>query len=219
MSPISPYLTQSTQLITVKAKDWHGPIAQMQWLERTNTNSEWEPINETFEVVIGKNGVAWGQSLMPIPSGATTFKKEGDMKSPAGLFGFCFAFGYPQSHDPDIKWPYLPLNNNFVGVDDPDSRYYNCIVDQSKLTSHDWKSAETMWRPDGLYKWGLVIDFNFENAMSVSLSSKGAGSQIFMHIWRGPGMGTEGCIAMPEEKMLGMLHWIDGNKRPLAWVY
>ncbi len=209
---IDPFLTESTQLIIVKAVNWDNPEAQMQWFERTASDKDWCPVTEPFEVVTGKNGLAWGQSLMPVPQEAKSFKKEGESKTPAGLFGFCFAFGYSQQAALGITWPYLPLDENFVGVDDPESRYYNCIVDKSKLKVHDWKSAEQMLRPDGLYKWGLVIDYNFENAI------KGAGSQIFIHIWRGPAIGTEGCIAMPEEKLLDLLKWIDGGSRPLIWV-
>jgi len=208
--PESKYLSESTQLINIKAIDWNGPEALMQWWNRDTNRDEWKFVNEPIEVVVGKNGLEWGQNLIPVPDNITSLKKEGDMKTPAGLFGLCFAFGYEAN--PRIKWPYLPLNENFVGVDDPDSRYYNCIVDQKKLQDHDWKSAEIMLRPDGLYKWGLVIDFNFENQI------KGGGSQIFMHIWRGPGQGTEGCIAMPEEKVIELLNWIDGSKKPLLWI-
>ena len=206
---ISAALSTSTQLIVVNAKDWNSHRAQMQWFERENPTDEWYRVNEPFDVVIGKNGLAYGLSLILVPEGITDLKKEGDHKTPAGLFGFCFAFGYAPKPDLEINWPYLALNENFVGVDDPDSRYYNCIVDQSKLTPHDWKSAETMFRPDGLYKWGLVVDYNFNPFR------KAGGSQIFLHIWRDPEIGTEGCTAMPEYKMLELLKWIDGNKNPL----
>jgi L,D-peptidoglycan transpeptidase YkuD (ErfK/YbiS/YcfS/YnhG family) len=209
---IEPFLSGSTQIIYVQADDWNGPLAKMQWFERTDAGSDWSAFNVPSDVSIGKKGLAWGQNLMQVPDWITTLKKEGDLKTPAGLFGFCFAFGYAENPDAGITWPYLALNENFVGVDDPESRYYNCIVNRKKLTEHDWKSAETMLRPDGLYKWGIVIDYNFENAI------KGAGSQIFMHIWRGAGQGTEGCIAMPEDKMLELLKWMDGGSRPLVWV-
>jgi L,D-peptidoglycan transpeptidase YkuD (ErfK/YbiS/YcfS/YnhG family) len=209
---ISPYLQESTQLITVKARSWNGPVAELQLFERTDNQNAWISIN-TFEVVIGKNGLACGQSLIPVPAGTTVFKKEGDHKSPAGLFGLSFAFGYTQNTESKINWPYLPLNDNFRGVDDPESLYYNCIVDETKIKLRDWQSSETMLRADGLYKWGLVIDYNLRPCV------KGAGSQIFMHIWRGAGIGTEGCTAMPEERMLEILRWIDGGRNPLLWVY
>src|SRR5665213_2654172 len=183
--PDSPYITESSQLIVVKANDWNSPPATMKWLERDDPSQEWKSVDEPFEIVVGKKGLALGQNLLPIQSGIPEFKKEGDNKTPAGLYRFCFAFGYAAEPDPGISWPYLALDENFVGVDDPKSRYYNCIVDQKKLTVKDWDSAETMLRSDGLYKWGLLVDYNFENGQP------GAGSQIFLHIWRGAGQGTE----------------------------
>lgn len=211
MENLEPYLHHSTQLIVVNANDWNSRQAKMQWFERIDPHHKWEPYNERFDVVIGKKGLVYGQSLISIPEGITDVKKEGDLKSPAGLFRFCFAFGYAKEPDSRINWPYLHIDENFVGVDDPESRYYNCIVDQSKLTPHDWKSAETMYRPDGLYKWGMVVDYNFNPFV------KGGGSQIFLHIWRGPNDGTEGCTAMPESKMFELLQWIDGKRNPLLW--
>jgi len=206
---ISTALSGSTQLIVVNADKWNSNQAQMQWFERDETTDEWKPVNEPFDVVIGKNGLVYGLSLVPVPDSITELKKEGDHKTPAGLFGFCFAFGYAPHPDPEITWPYLALDENFVGVDDPESRYYNCIVDQSKLKTHDWKSAETMLRPDGLYKWGLVVDYNFNPFV------KAGGSQIFLHIWRNSETWTEGCTAMPENKMFELLKWMDGGKNPL----
>ena len=206
---ISTALLGSNQLIVVNTRSWDSHLAQMQWFERNKPTDNWQPVNDPFDVVIGKNGLAYGLSLIPVPEGITDLKKEGDHKTPAGLFGFCFSFGYAPNPDPEIKWPYLALDKNFVGVDDPESRYYNCIVNASKLTPHDWESAEIMLRPDGLYKWGLVVDYNFNPFR------KAGGSQIFLHIWRNSETGTEGCTAMPENRMLELLKWIDGNKNPL----
>jgi len=43
----------------------------------------------------------------------------------------------------------------------------------------------------------------------------GNGSCIFLHIWRGPGQGTAGCTAMPEEILLDTIHWLN-SKAPNA---
>jgi len=225
--PDPKYFTESTQIINVKADSWDGPVAKMQWLERVNPEDDWKAISDQFDVVVGKRGLAWGQNILPVPKTAEDLKKEGDMKTPSGLYGLCFAFGYAPNPPERMAWPYLPIDENFVGVDDPKSRYYNCIVNQKTLQDHDWKSAETMYRADGLYKWGIVIDYNFGNekytslpaSFSPSLSETGAGSQIFFHIWRGEGQGTEGCIAMPEEKMLELMHWLRGDLMPLVWIH
>jgi len=209
---IEPYLSECLQLIIVKADDWNGPSAQMQCHERTGPDSEWKASGEPFEVVIGKKGLAWGQNLATLPKEPGPMKQEGDLKTPAGLYGFCFAFGTAQGPVPGISLPYLQIDENFVGVDDPGSRYYNCIVNQEVLTEKDWSSAETMMRTDGLYKWGILVDYNFVDM------KPGAGSQIFLHIWRGPGQGTEGCVAMPQDKLWNLLQWMDGGKSPLIWI-
>ena len=209
---IEPQLINCSQLIIVQAKSWNTCEATIQWFER-NDHGAWEPVDEAFEVVVGKNGMAPGRNLLPANEIVTDIanKKEGDHKTPEGLFGFCFAFGYAKEKEVSFGWPYLQVDENFVGVDDPKSFYYNCIVNKSVLQTPDWNSAEIMYRPDGLYKWGLLIDYNFGPTIP------GEGSQIFLHIWRGPGQGTEGCTAMPEDKMLALLRFMDPNKNILIW--
>jgi zinc D-Ala-D-Ala dipeptidase len=41
------------------------------------------------------------------------------------------------------------------------------------------------------------------------------GSAIFMHIRRGEGIPTEGCVAMSEEAMLRLLQWLDPSRKPV----
>jgi L,D-peptidoglycan transpeptidase YkuD (ErfK/YbiS/YcfS/YnhG family) len=39
----------------------------------------------------------------------------------------------------------------------------------------------------------------------------GNGSCIFLHIWRGPGQGTAGCTAMPEQNLKEIIHWLNSK--------
>ena len=94
--------------------------------------------------------------------------------------------------------PYLPLSPTILGIDDPQSRYYNQLIDTLKIKDHDWRTAEVMLRKDDLYKWGIVVDHNMP-------PSPGAGSCIFLHVWRGSGRPTVGCTAMRERKILSIL--------------
>jgi L,D-peptidoglycan transpeptidase YkuD (ErfK/YbiS/YcfS/YnhG family) len=134
-------------------------------------------------------------------------------------------------HPSDLKLAYLWLEPNVYGVDDPKSRYYNSLVrlvdSGSAVSFHqagrgpsywvwtdtpkkDWTSSETMRREDGLYEWGVLVAHN--------MSPKpvpGAGSCIFMHVWRGPGKPTAGCTAMSRENMLALLGWLDAQKKPV----
>ena len=93
------------------------------------------------------------------------------------------------------------------GVDDPRSRYYNRIVDQDRVGKPDWKSAEIMLRKDPLYDCGIVVAHNWQPYPAL-------GSCIFLHTWKGPKVGTAGCTAMPEERMITLARWLDRAKKP-----
>jgi zinc D-Ala-D-Ala dipeptidase len=202
-----PLIKDSLQYILVTAKDWNSVEARMTLFERETFDSEWQISSPPFDVALGKHGLAWGKGLHTIPVDANLIKKEGDLRAPAGVFSLGIAFGYTQRAP--TKWPYLPLHESMKAIDDPASHFYNCIVDESLIEKRDWNSKEVMLRNDGLYRWGLTIDHNMYPAIP------GAGSCIFMHIWRGPGIGTEGCTAMPEEKMKILLGWLDPDANPV----
>src|SRR5260370_18579336 len=66
-----------------------------------------------------------------------------------------------------------------------------------------------MLRPDELYRWAILVDHN------ATPPTPGGGSCIFLHIWRGPGQGTVGCTAMPQEQIESLLSWLDPARKPL----
>jgi D-alanyl-D-alanine dipeptidase len=135
-------------------------------------------------------------------------KREGDHKSPAGIFHLGQAFGYAP-HEPE-RWKthYLPITPSTQCVDDPQSRFYNQILDSSTVTA-DWKSAEHMHDAGEAYRWGIVVEHNPPPAQA-----KG-GSCVFIHIWSGLGSGTEGCTAMAEPQVETMLGWLNPQAGPL----
>jgi len=59
------------------------------------------------------------------------------------------------------------------------------------------------------YRWLIVVDYNRRDPRP------GAGSCIFLHIWKSPDKGTAGCTAMPEEDLLTILRWLQNEKNPL----
>ena len=65
-----------------------------------------------------------------------------------------------------------------------------------------------MRRSDDLYKWGIVVEHN-RTAMP------GAGSCIFLHVWKGPASPTAGCTAMPENELVKLLRWLDPAAHPI----
>ena len=132
-------------------------------------------------------------------------KKEGDDRAPAGIFRLSSAFGYAPRVPPRwVKLPYLALSKRIEGIDDPNSRYYNKLVDRSKVAKIDWRSSEQMRRDDVLYKWGVVVDHN-------PAARPGAGSCIFLHIWKSPSSQRPG--APPCRERSGAIASLAGSRR------
>src|SRR5262249_3777623 len=158
-------------------------------------DGKWQPVGDKTAIVIGKSGLGWDNLVEPAPAGAP-IKKEGDGRSPAGIFTLGQSFGYASSSS-DTKLPYLSLTDSIECVDDATSQSYNQVVDRQQIPHPDWSSSEKMRTVD-VYKEGLEVNYNSEHVA-------GAGSCIFMHIWRGPGRGTAGCTAMGEDKLLEIM--------------
>lgn len=86
-------------------------------------------------------------------------KKEGDLRSPAGIFRFESAFGYAPAEEVNFKLNYIPVTDANICVEDSHSKYYNQIVDINKV-EQDWADSESMLRKDEQYKWGIFVKQN-----------------------------------------------------------
>jgi D-alanyl-D-alanine dipeptidase len=138
---------------------------------------------------------------------AGPLKTEGDNKSPAGIFRLGPVFGY--ARDQVITaMPYVALSKDTIAVDDPESRYYNQIIDRSKTRDADWRTAEQMILKDDRYKWGVFVEHNVP-------PMPGAGSCVFLHIWKDRRTPTSGCTAMSEDDLLKLIRWLKRDQTPL----
>ncbi|MDE1167746.1 MAG: hypothetical protein PW845_20820 [Pseudomonas sp.] len=193
----------SDQLIVVTTKNWTDTQGTAQRYERQG--GSFKKYQAPFAVVIGKNGMAWGQGLVPVEPGADPVKREGDGKAPAGVFKLGTAFGYDSRAE--TKMPYLAASPTVECVDDSTSSHYNTLVDTTTVQK-DWSSAEQMRRNDDLYRKGIFIQHN-------TPATATAGSCIFFHIWRNPTSPTLGCTAMDPASLSGLLTWLDPQQAPL----
>ncbi|MCX8021502.1 MAG: L,D-transpeptidase family protein [Syntrophorhabdaceae bacterium] len=134
-------------------------------------------------------------------------KREGDKKTPTGVYPVEFAFGYER--EVKTKMEYIEMTEKDVWVDDVTSRDYNRWV---KIEETDGRSFELMRRMDGKYKYGLVIGYNRNPVIP------GMGSAIFIHVWDGEEVPTEGCIALSEEDILKILSLLDPRKKPVVVI-
>jgi D-alanyl-D-alanine dipeptidase len=205
-------MSKCTELIVVTTDDWNSAQATLHRYSRENIRKPWKEIGEPIKVVVGKNGLAWGKGAISVDAQVgkpdDPVKKEGDGRAPAGVFNLSKVFGYASQEQPGWKMPYVYLNSSVECVDDTNSKFYNQIVDRSTVAP-DWNSSEQMLRKDDLYRWGVLVEHNSSPAQA------GAGSCIFMHIWRGPGQPTVGCTAMPQSDLESLIAWLDPAHKPV----
>ncbi|HEY3854682.1 MAG TPA: hypothetical protein VGO67_09845 [Verrucomicrobiae bacterium] len=197
----------SQQMVVVSAVDWNSTTG---WLRRYERNGQgWQINGPAFPVVLGSNGLAWGRGLNPISLPGPE-KRDGDGKSPAGIFPLTYAFGYaPPDSVREIKLPYVQCTSTVECVDDTNSARYNMIMDQKSVTAPDWKSSEKMRLSDDRYRLGVFVGQNTGQTVP------GAGSCIFLHIWQGSEIPTTGCTAMSDGAMESLLGWLDQQSHPI----
>jgi len=215
----SDAFAHSTQMIVVTTPDWNSVEGQLRRYERSIVNEKWRPVGEPISIVVGKDGLGWGLGVVAtdvaqIRSAGDPVKKEGDGKSPAGIFALGTAFGYASEPLRGSKMPYLKLTPSIECVDDPNSKHYNRIVDRS-AEAVDWNSSEHMRDVGEAYRWGIVVDHNATVASDAKSPEPGGGSCVFLHIWHSHDEGTAGCTAMPQADVEKLLTWLDPARNPV----
>lgn len=168
----------TNQLMIVSVSDGNAILClyERNVADKAQESEEWELILET-EAVIGKNGL-----------GKT---KEGDAKTPIGVYRFVNAFGILEN--PGTKMEYLKVNETHYWVDDSNSKYYNKLVEDNRIES-DWESAEHILEYGDAYHYVLATSYNVEGI-------PGKGSAVFLHCTSENADATAGCIAVPEVYM------------------
>ena len=210
----------STQLIVVTTSNWGAVEGQLQRFERHSVHDPWRLFGEPIPIVVGVKGMGWGIGLVAaddpnVRLSSDPVKKEGDGKSPAGIFDLGTAFGYSAQPLPGLKLPYLALTESIECVDDVNSKYYNRIVDRSAVTP-DWNSSEHMRDTGESYRWGIVVDLNGTTATRDQQAPQpGGGSCVFLHIWHSSDHGTAGCTAMTRNSLESLLLWLDPSRLPV----
>ncbi len=200
---------KSRQILLVITDNWDSHTGTLQRFERTKGGA-WMPAGDPIAVVVGRNGLAWDARLPKMAAAEGPVKREGDGKAPAGVFGIRTAFGQAHERPADMRLRYIDLTRGKIEcIDDVRSKYYNSLFSRWDVVP-DWTSSEKMWS-EPLYKWGAVIGYNKDG----EVAEPGAGSCIFLHIWKGPDSSTSGCTAMEEAKLLDTLKWLEPDKYPI----
>jgi len=197
------------QLILARAEHWESSSAELRKFEKIN--GRWKARGGRVPVRLGRNGLAWGLGLHPLPPGAVR-KQEGDGKAPAGVFAIGHAYGYASSIRKHPALRYHQVTESDLWVEDPDSRYYNHHLRlQGRSPQTPWEEQAQMRLNDPAHALKLFIAHN-----APPESVAGAGSAIFFHLWRENGARpTSGCTVMAPSELEALIAWIDPTLQPL----
>ena len=128
-------------------------------------------------------------------SGVTNDKKEGDGKTPAGIFPIRkILYRFDRLIRPKTKLNIAPLKPTDAWSDDPEHIDYNKQVS----LPHDGH-VEKLWRKDNLYNIIVIIGYNDEKPVKVQ------GSAIFIHVAQADFQKTRGCIALKQFDLLKII--------------
>ncbi|MED4534416.1 L,D-transpeptidase family protein [Metabacillus fastidiosus] len=163
------------------------------------TVETYEKINGSFTKVLGPIPAVVGKG------GVSVYKKEGDGKTPAGIYGLGTAFGSVKK-PAGMVYTYRQTGKEDYWIDDPSSSDYNKWVRYSGDPNKKWRSYERMLQE--LYKYGVHIRYNDDPIV------KGKGSAIFLHVWRNSSSPTAGCVAVSEQNARNILLWLNEKKNP-----
>ncbi len=210
-----PISALHTQLVTVVSKSWPAPRAVMKRYTRA-PGRQWRQVGSASSVVLGHAGYGWGDGLhgagapsgLSGPSGSPV-KREGDGRSPAGVFTLGTVYGYAKG-EPAVSLPYRESTAALRCVDDASSPYYNQIVPEPKGERPSWRSAEQMRRTDDLYELAGVIEHNTNPV------TPGHGSCIFLHVWQDANTPVTGCTALSKARLRELVSWLEPNAAVLV---
>jgi L,D-peptidoglycan transpeptidase YkuD (ErfK/YbiS/YcfS/YnhG family) len=180
------------QVITVATDGYGTSYATLTGFERDGDG--WRQVFGPWSAYVGRNGVA--------PSGE---KREGDGRTPSGVYGFDFMFGI--AGDPGTHFPFRRITGtNIVWDDDSNSANYNRWIDTN--TASAGVDPEPMYNSPS-YDYGAVIAYN-------TARTPGLGSAIFLHVSHGS--STAGCVALPTDELLALLRWLDPARAPVIAI-
>ena len=166
--------------------------------------------SSAFLFAIQKENNIWKMVLSPVKAGigrkgfaGPGEKREGDLKSPTGLFRLGQLFCYDNSVS--TKMPFIQTTSSDKWIDDPGSPDYNRWV-RGATSAKSW---ENMKLTSNEYYYCMVIEYNFHPVV------KGMGSAIFLHLSMGenPNSGA-GCVIIRQEDMEGLLKWMNPELNP-----
>lgn len=169
------------QLVLVKAK---GNTCKIYCMEKRGQG--YKRIMPVINGFVGKKGVSCN-------------KREGDLKTPMGVFKIGYSFGVARAIRTGLEYRQITKKSRWCC--NTKSKRYNT------WTQKRWESdCEDLWKYRREYKYAAVIEYNMGDK-----KVSGKGSAIFLHCSTSP---TAGCVGAPTGEIKEILHWLNKNENP-----
>ncbi len=198
----------SSQCVVGVSDGWDSTHVTLSYFEKKG--GSWQQTGGEWKGRLGSKGLVWGRGLHPNPPGAR-LKKEGDGRSPAGVFDIGGVWGAHKSVKKHPKTFYHQVTPRDLWVEDGSSKHYNQFLTLDHEPSTAWEKKAQMKQNDYPQSLKMFIAHNaFPNVVP------NGGSSIFFHIWRREGAAaTAGCTTMVEAKLRELIATVDPARRPL----
>ena len=138
--------------------------------------------------------------------GLTSNKKEGDLKTPKGIYSIGPLFFRKDKYTkPQTKLKKIKITKKMGWCDDINHKNYNKLITVNRKVKH-----EKLFRKDINYDLLIPINYNTKKVI------KNKGSAIFIHLTKNY-KKTQGCIALKNNDMLILLKLI--NKKTKIKIF
>ncbi len=150
----------------------------------------WRVVYGPFECNTGRGGI--------------DKQKEGDGKSPIGVYELGSAFGFGGAPE-GTTWPWRETVETDYWIEDSDSQYYNQYINLDQVEK-DWRFAAKLKIPE--YRRAIEVKYNDKNTPNL-------GSAIFLHIWTSETTSTGGCTSMADTTIDTVISWLQEDENPV----
>lgn len=203
-----------TQAVLGIADSWDSSHVTLSLVEK-NSAGQWQRVLGPVRGRLGRAGLVWGLGLHANPRGAT-IKKEGDGRSPAGIFaigGLWTTTPTPVKHHRSM--PEVRVGPRDLWVSDTATpQLYNRYIRLDHPAATPWELREQMRQHDYAHSIKLLICHNTQETPGRPVL--GAGSSIFFHIWRRDGAApTAGCTSMSEPDLRAIIARLNPTRHPV----
>jgi L,D-peptidoglycan transpeptidase YkuD (ErfK/YbiS/YcfS/YnhG family) len=196
---------QADQLIVVSSRTLDPPapgyVATFRVYQRAGRSSPWRQAFGPWQAETGSGHLV-------------VVRHEGDHATPIGVFDFGRVMYGTNPNPGGLHYPYHQLQCGDWWDEDPYSAQYNRFVHVPCGTTPSFAGwSEALWTEGNAYPYLAVIQFNMH---PVAYGDDAPGAGIFLHSWMGT--ATEGCIALPESRLLDILRWLKPSAHPMIEI-